>query len=220
MDQGQGASQSGTGGETELRLCTLGAQSEANAEGGVQTGSGETPNRQGNRALGDALLQGLQEPTGRHRAGAGSCFVDARWSKGAWLLSGDDLCGFFGWRKPGHLRQLGLPSFSAQSNLPAAPDLPTAGVLAADPEGVMNSRFSRQPRLRLDRDSYHALCQQVLQRDGWRCQRCGGSKDLQVHHIQPRGLLGGDVEENLITLCSGCHREIHLRAETLARFDS
>jgi hypothetical protein len=37
--------------------------------------------------------------------------------------------------------------------------------------------------------------------------------------MQPRGVLGGDVEENLITLCSVCHREIHLRAEVLAKFD-
>ena len=37
--------------------------------------------------------------------------------------------------------------------------------------------------------------------------------------MQPRSQLGGDVEENLITLCNVCHREIHLRAETLARFD-
>jgi 5-methylcytosine-specific restriction endonuclease McrA len=83
----------------------------------------------------------------------------------------------------------------------------------------MNSRVSRQPRFRLDRDSYQVLCQQVRQRDGWRCQRCGSSQDLQVHHMQPRSLLGGDVEENLITLCSVCHREIHVRAEVLARFD-
>ena len=113
----------------------------------------------------------------------------------------------------------GLPSVGAQSNLPAATELPAAGVLAADTEGVMKSAVPRHPRLRLDRESYHALCQQVLERDGWRCQRCGSSRGLQVHHMQPRSLLGGDVEENLITLCSVCHREIHLRAETLARFD-
>jgi len=27
--------------------------------------------------------------------------------------------------------------------------------------------------------------------------------------MQPRSLLGGDVEENLITLCNSCHRRIH-----------
>jgi HNH endonuclease len=134
-------------------------------------------------------------------------------------LSGDDLCGFFGWRKPGHLRQLGLPSLGTQSDLPAAAEFSAPGVLAADSEGIMKSAASRHPRLRLDHNPYRGLCKQVLQRDGWRCQRCGSSQDLQVHHRQPRSLLGGDVEENLITLCSVCHREIHLRAETLAQFD-
>ena len=210
MDQGPGAGQSRASEETELRLCTLGAQGERDAEGGIQTGSGETPDREGERAVGDALFQGLQEPTGGHRAGTRDRFVDARRPKGAGLLSRDDLRGFSGRREPGRLRQLRLSSLGAQSNLHAAPELPAAGVLAADPEGVMNSRVSRQPRLRLDRDSYRVLCQKVLERDSWRCQQCGTSKDLQVHHIQPRSQLGGDVKENLITLCSRCHRRAHL----------
>ncbi len=67
-----------------------------------------------------------------------------------------------------------------------------------------------RPRLRLDADSYRRLCQQVLERDGWRCQCCGRPTDLQVHHIQPRGRLGADAEQNLITLCSRCHEDIHL----------
>ena len=84
----------------------------------------------------------------------------------------------------------------------------------------MKPEFQKHPRLRLDRDTYRELCQQVLQRDGWRCQQCGGSEDLQVHHVQARSQLGGDAEENLTTLCSVCHREIHLRAEILAPLDS
>jgi len=101
----------------------------------------------------------------------------------------------------------------------SAPKLPAAGVLAADPQSVMNSPIPRQAKLRLDGDSYRTLRERVLRRDGWRCQRCGSSEDLQVHHMQPRSLLGGDVEENLITVCSGCHREIHLRVEVLALFE-
>ncbi len=64
-------------------------------------------------------------------------------------------------------------------------------------------------------DSYRGLCQRVFQRDGWRCQQCGRPKDLQVHHVQPRSQLGGDAEENLITLCSACHRQVHLGTATL-----
>ena len=76
----------------------------------------------------------------------------------------------------------------------------------------MKSSVSRNTRLRLDPGPYRGLCQQVLQRDSWRCQRCGSSTDLQVHHMKRRSQLGSDVEENLITLCSVCHREIHLLA--------
>src|SRR5208282_4517121 len=101
MDQGSGARQTGTSGETELRLCTLGAQGEADAKGGVQTGSGETPNRQGDGAVGDALFQDLQESTRRHRAGTGDRFIDARWSKRTGLLFGDDVRGLSGRREPG-----------------------------------------------------------------------------------------------------------------------
>ena len=67
----------------------------------------------------------------------------------------------------------------------------------------------RHPRLRLDPGSYGKLCQQVLERDGWRCQRCGSLANLQVHHISPRSRLGDDAEHNLITLCVKCHEEVH-----------
>ncbi len=69
--------------------------------------------------------------------------------------------------------------------------------------------FPRRPRLRLDQESYERLCEQVLERDGWRCQRCGCPGELQVHHINPRSRLGDDAEGNLITLCTSCHRLMH-----------
>ena len=58
------------------------------------------------------------------------------------------------------------------------------------------------------------LRRQVLGRDGWRCQDCGISQDLQVHHIRSRSRLGGDVEENLITLCAVCHGTRHAASHT------
>jgi 5-methylcytosine-specific restriction endonuclease McrA len=69
----------------------------------------------------------------------------------------------------------------------------------------------RSRRRRLDPESYRKLCRQVLKRDGWRCQSCGRLTDLQVHHMNPRSLLGEDAEGNLITLCADCHRAVHLR---------
>jgi ATP-dependent DNA helicase RecQ len=63
--------------------------------------------------------------------------------------------------------------------------------------------------LRLDILSYDALRQQVLRRDGWRCQSCGRMSNLEVHHQQFRSHSGNDSEENLITLCTTCHSKTH-----------
>jgi 5-methylcytosine-specific restriction endonuclease McrA len=71
----------------------------------------------------------------------------------------------------------------------------------------------KHPRLRLDSELYRLLRQAVLKRDNWRCQLCGSTVGLEVHHIQPRSRLGDDAEGNLITLCSGCHQEVHLKTQ-------
>jgi 5-methylcytosine-specific restriction endonuclease McrA len=63
--------------------------------------------------------------------------------------------------------------------------------------------------LRLDPLSYESLRQQVLRRDGWRCQSCGTMSNLEVHHKEFRSHSGHDTEENLITLCNACHSSIH-----------
>lgn len=70
---------------------------------------------------------------------------------------------------------------------------------------------TKRPRIQLDPEAYQQLCRQVLQRDGWRCQQCGNSTNLQVHHLQLRAQSGDDAEQNLITLCSKCHDQIHSR---------
>jgi 5-methylcytosine-specific restriction endonuclease McrA len=67
----------------------------------------------------------------------------------------------------------------------------------------------KRPRVRLDPRDYEGLCRQVLRRDGWRCQGCGKRANLQVHHIFLRSQSGDDIEDNLITLCSECHDQIH-----------
>jgi 5-methylcytosine-specific restriction endonuclease McrA len=73
----------------------------------------------------------------------------------------------------------------------------------------MKSIRQRKPRLRLNPDSYRKLRTDVLERDGWRCQDCGTSECLQVHHIRSRSALGDDMRDNLITLCADCHGGIH-----------
>ena len=53
----------------------------------------------------------------------------------------------------------------------------------------------------------------VLIRDGHRCQTkgCRSTHFLEVHHVKPRSRGGDNREENLITLCSSCHRHLHER---------
>jgi len=50
--------------------------------------------------------------------------------------------------------------------------------------------------------------ERVLERDGHRCYICGRTKNLHLHHIIPRSQGGPHTEDNLITLCSGCHRSV------------
>jgi hypothetical protein len=45
----------------------------------------------------------------------------------------------------------------------------------------------KRPRIREEPHEYRELWTLVLQRDGWRCQRCGSFMKLQVHHISSAG---------------------------------
>jgi 5-methylcytosine-specific restriction endonuclease McrA len=69
---------------------------------------------------------------------------------------------------------------------------------------------SKPARLRMHPVSYESLRQQILRRDGWRCQLCGTMSNLEVHHRQFRSHSGQDSEENLITLCASCHGKAHI----------
>ena len=73
----------------------------------------------------------------------------------------------------------------------------------------MTQAAGKRPRLRLDPHPYARLRQQVLERDAWRCQFCGGLSNLEVHHKTARSKLGDDSVDNLITLCDPCHKELH-----------
>jgi 5-methylcytosine-specific restriction endonuclease McrA len=74
---------------------------------------------------------------------------------------------------------------------------------------MSNSVSQRRPRIRATPRLYARLRRLILERDGWRCQECGSSKNLDVHHIRRRSALGDDAETNLITLCRECHQILH-----------
>ena len=53
------------------------------------------------------------------------------------------------------------------------------------------------------------LRDKAKERDGYECQKCGrdgNSTNLHAHHIHPSYAGGEDKLENLVTLCSHCHR--------------
>jgi 5-methylcytosine-specific restriction endonuclease McrA len=74
---------------------------------------------------------------------------------------------------------------------------------------TMQRLRQKHPRLKLSLEDYNLLRKRVLERDGWRCQNCGSSKDLHVHHLAKRSKLGDDALNNLITLCVICHQRQH-----------
>lgn len=75
-------------------------------------------------------------------------------------------------------------------------------------------RTIKYPRGYLDASSREVqaeLRKIAFERDGFKCIKCGSTKKLQAHHIIPvkmDGIISADVD-NVITLCSKCHRESH-----------
>lgn len=72
-------------------------------------------------------------------------------------------------------------------------------------KGYKPYRWEYQQSNRLDENIRKA----IILRDRNTCQDCGTTNTrLEVHHIIPRRLNGGDTIHNLITLCSSCHETL------------
>lgn len=54
-------------------------------------------------------------------------------------------------------------------------------------------------------DDWDIRRKHVLERDGHKCQKCGATSSLQVHHIVPVKIRADHSGSNLITLCVECH---------------
>lgn len=59
--------------------------------------------------------------------------------------------------------------------------------------------------------------ERIIRSDNGSCIRCGDSADLNVHHIIPVSDGGGKTDENLATLCEGCHKDAHDGAYTTSK---
>lgn len=51
------------------------------------------------------------------------------------------------------------------------------------------------------------LRERVLERDGYRCVRCGKTERLVLDHIEPRSIGGSNGIRNRQTLCYECDRD-------------
>ena len=61
--------------------------------------------------------------------------------------------------------------------------------------------------MRLPSHRWAPLRRFILDRDGWRCQRCGRPGRPEVHHEDHNP--ANNDPANLRTLCKRCHIEIH-----------
>jgi hypothetical protein len=84
------------------------------------------------------------------------------------------------------------------------------------PERLMKEDAVRAGRLQwleLNREIQPELRQMVLERDGYKCTKCGSLENLHCHHILPvaiEPIESADID-NCTTLCYNCHKEAHLQ---------
>ena len=78
---------------------------------------------------------------------------------------------------------------------------------------VLNSAGVRYGLQKIHKQKYHAefwlrLRDEVYKRDNYTCQHCGKVNcRFEAHHKIPAKMGGGDELDNLITLCSICHKK-------------
>jgi len=75
----------------------------------------------------------------------------------------------------------------------------------------MTSIFDRKTIYKnyLKSDEWKKLKQETIDRDGGRCRKCHGCYCQEVHHIKYPKDFKDDCLENVISVCSKCHKEIH-----------
>lgn len=61
------------------------------------------------------------------------------------------------------------------------------------------------------------LREEILRRDGYKCNVCGGVDCLEVHHVVPCMNCGMNNPSNLITLCRSCHKRAHNHPESQSK---
>jgi hypothetical protein len=87
------------------------------------------------------------------------------------------------------------------------------------PVGVYVLESDRQSPVH-DRNIPDSIRRAVLRRDGYCCSKCKWSHEewnrsdprhLELHHVEQHARGGDNTADNLITLCTSCHDEIHTK---------
>lgn len=66
-----------------------------------------------------------------------------------------------------------------------------------------------------DKVAYGGNRKFILERDGYKCVKCGSVEKLHIHHIDESGQTENPNHEvdNLVTLCISCHGRLHLSSD-------
>ena len=76
------------------------------------------------------------------------------------------------------------------------------------------SKRSRKPykvtsyRAYLETNRWRKKRRKAVERAGFKCEVCGATENLAVHHLTYR-TLGNELPEHLQVLCDGCHSNLH-----------
>lgn len=72
--------------------------------------------------------------------------------------------------------------------------------------GVNQYQIKREMRMMLAPGSHtKSEWREIMRRDGWKCLRCGSTKNLSKDHVVPIAGGGSNGADNLQTLCTSCN---------------
>lgn len=54
------------------------------------------------------------------------------------------------------------------------------------------------------------LIKKEIEKNGHKCFVCSSRNHLEFHHVVPKHLGGTDLKNNLVRLCSNCHKQVHV----------
>lgn len=85
---------------------------------------------------------------------------------------------------------------------------------------VPKPNHKRSKPKRLNRNKFaKKVRQEILERDNYTCQQCGGIGE-HIHHVKYRAQGGRGVFTNGLTLCNECHTLVHKNKDLSDKWES